>query len=100
MACEEQGDKTPGLLATQNEEEKVWKEKEGDGGCTVSLDGLRLAMCYLQRIENLLLKTSESDRPRLHLGQGGGASIPAKAVSYTLPTGVSVKGDISASILG
>ena len=100
MACEEQGDKTPGLLATQNEEEKAWKEKEGDGGCTVSFDGLRLAMCYLQRIENLLLKTSGSDRSRLHLSQGGGAGIPAKAISFTLLTGVSVKGDISTSILG
>ena len=79
MACEEQSDKSPGLLATQNEEEKAWKEKEGDGGCTVSLHGLRLAMCYLQRIENLLLKTSGSDRPRLHLSQVGGAGIPQAA---------------------
>ena len=35
MACEEQGVKTPGLLATQNEEEKAWKEKEGDGGSLI-----------------------------------------------------------------
>ena len=53
VACGKQGDKTPMLFATQNEE-----EKEGDWGCIVSFDDLRPAMCYLQRIENFLLKIS------------------------------------------